>query len=257
MTSVNIGKAFSGHLFPFLFIFSRLGSALILFPGIGETYVPVRMRLMFAASLSFIMLEPLMPSLPAAPATPSGLAFVIFFEILVGIFFGTILRLIMNCLETVGSIVAVQMGLSNAMILNPVLASQSPLPSAFLSITGVTLLFISGLDHMLIRSLVATYNIFPPGDTLQPGDIAQSLIQLMDRSFMVGIQLSTPFLVVGLLMYVALGMMQKLMPQVQLFLVMLPVQIWGGLVLLAVSVAGIMTVWLQYFDRTLSTFPGH
>src|SRR6185312_17320787 len=108
-------------------------------------------------------------------------------------------------------IIAMQTGLSNAVILNPAMATQSPLPSAFMSIVGLTLVFASGLDHYLLRSMVATYDLFPPGAALPAGDMAQTFVQAFSRSFRIGIELASPFMVIGLLMYVALGIMQRLM----------------------------------------------
>jgi len=254
MTTLHLDKFLSGHVFAFVFIFARLGSILMLFPGIGESYVSPRIRLMLALTITFLLMGPLLPRIPVAPEAIPDLFQMIGYEIIVGLFFGTLLRLIMSTLESAGAVISLQTGLSNATILNPTLATQSPLASAFLSVIGVTLIFITGLDHLLLRSLVAIYDLFPPGGQLMPGDMAQSVIQLTNRSFVIGIELSMPFLVIGLLMYMALGIMQKLMPQVQLFLVALPVQIWGGLALTGLTVGAIMTYWLHYFDASIGSF---
>jgi len=256
LTHLQLDKFLSGHVFGFLFIFMRLGAVLMLMPGFGETYVSPRIRLLLALSISFLLLGPMLPSIPAAPADISGLVRILGYELVVGLFFGSLLRLIMSSLETVGFIVALQTGLSNAVILNPALATQSPLPSAFMSIVGVTLVFVTGLDHYLLRSMLATYDVFPPGGVLMPSDMAQSFTQAVSKSFLVGIELAAPFIVVGLLMFIALGVMQRLLPQVQLFLVMLPVQIWGGLLLIAITISAIMSLWLRYFDQSVGGFLG-
>jgi flagellar biosynthesis protein FliR len=255
-TSLQLDKILSGHVFAFLFVFARLGSVLMLLPGFGETYVSARLRMMLALSLSFLLMGPMLPVIPALPPDLSGLMRVFGYEIVIGLFFGSLIRLFMSVLETIGFVIALQTGLSNAVVLNPALATQSPLPSAFLSVVGVTLVFTTGLDHFLLRSLMATYDLFPPGGVLQPGDMAKSYTQAFSRSFLVGIELASPFMVIGLLMYVALGIMQRLMPQVQLFLVALPIQIWGGLVLLAVTISTMMTLWLRYFDQSVGAIFG-
>jgi flagellar biosynthetic protein FliR len=141
-------------------------------------------------------------------------------------------------------------------VFNPALAMQSPLTSAFLGIAGVTLIFITGLDHFLLRSLAGLYDAFPPAGTLMPGDMVQVVVKGISRSFETGIALGMPFLVMGLLLNVALGVMQKIMPQVQLFLIVMPVQIWGGLFLLALTMAGILTVWLHFADASVNSFFG-
>lgn len=256
MESFDLGQMLSGHTFAYFLLFTRLGTMLMLFPGIGEAYVPQRMRLMFALALCFLLVGPLMPRLPALPAQMPDLAMLLVVEAGIGIFFGTLLRLAVSALEAAGSIVGLQMGLSNATVLNPALATQSPLPSAFLSVTGVTLLFVSGGDRLLMRSLVSIYDVFPPGGIPAPGDMTQAIIQAANASFVIGAQMAMPFLVMGLLMFLSMGVMQKLLPQVQLFLVALPAQIWGGLALLLFTATGILSVWLRYMDETLRPFAG-
>jgi flagellar biosynthetic protein FliR len=243
-------------VFAFLLVLSRIGSIIMLFPGIGESYVPVRLRLMLALSISFLLMGVLLPRLPAPPAAIPDMMQLVAYEVVIGLFFGTLLRLMVSTLETAGGVIGLQTGLSNATILNPALAAQSPLPSAFLGVAGITLIFVTGFDHFLLRCLVSIYDIFPPGGEWMPGDMAQSVIQVANKSFVVGIELVMPFFIMGLLMYVALGLMQKLLPQIQLFLVILPVQIWGGLSLLAVAVAGVLTMWLRYVDASLAPFAG-
>ncbi len=256
MVSFQLDKFLSGHVYAFLMIFSRLGSALMLVPGIGESFVNTRARLFLAFSISFLMLEPLLPRLPLPPESVSGLAGSIGYEVITGIFFGTLLRVLMSVLETAGMVITIQSGLSNAQIFNPALASQSPLPSAFLGLVGITMIFVTGMDHAIFRALVALYDVFPPNGDVMAGDMTQLLTQTFNKSFTLGIELAMPFFVIGLLMYVALGLMQKIMPQVQLFLMLVPVQIWGGLTLMGITFASIITIWLKYFDNAVSTFVG-
>jgi len=256
MTSLQLDKFLSGHVFAFLFLFARIGAVLMLMPGIGESYVSKRLRAMFALTVSFLLLGPMLPHVPPPPSDIPGLIRLLGFEVLVGLFFGSLLRLIMSTLETIGFVIALQTGLSNAVILNPALATQSPLPSAFMSVVGVTLVFTTGLDHYLLRGMMATYEVFPPGGVIAPGDMAQSFTHAVAGSFAAGVELAAPFMVIGLLMFVALGVMQRLMPQVQLFLVILPVQIWGGLLLLAITIGTMMTLWLRYFDQSVGGFLG-
>ncbi|MBV8060981.1 MAG: flagellar biosynthetic protein FliR [Alphaproteobacteria bacterium] len=246
----------SGHLFAFLVVFSRVGSIMMLFPGIGEAYVTPRARLIFAFGICLLITEPLLPKLPPLPSSMADMARIITYEVTVGLYFGVLMRLTLSTLEAVGTIIGIQSGLSNATVLNPLLAAQSPLPSAFLSIAGITVMFMTGLDHMLFSSILAVYNIMPPGDTLMPGDMAQSVVQIANKSFTMGIALAMPFMIIALLGNLGLGLMQRLMPQVQLFLIALPAQIWGGMFLLSVTVAGILTLWLRYVDETVASFAG-
>ena len=254
MTSLHLEKLLSGHVFTFMVLFSRVSAVLMLFPGIGESFVPARIRMMFALSLCLLLLEPMQGHFPTPPSSMPDFVRLIGYEVLIGLFFGTFLRFLMSGLESAGTIIGLQTGLSNATIMNPAMAAQSPLPSAFLSVAGLALIFITGLDHFLLRSILDTYNVFPVGGELMPGDMAQQVMRTTNDSFKLGIELAAPFLVIGLLGNLAVGLIQKLLPQVQLFMIMMPVQIWGGLILLAVTMTSILTLWLQYVDDSVVSF---
>jgi flagellar biosynthetic protein FliR len=102
--------------------------------------------------------------------------------------------------------------------------------------------------------MIGLYNIFPAGGSLMPGDMALTIIHITNQSFIVGIELAAPFLIMGLLFYVTLGIIQRLLPSVQIFLMSVPVQIWGGLMVFSLTIASIMTLWLQYFDESVGSF---
>jgi len=123
-----------------------------------------------------------------------------------------------------------------------------------LSTMGLVLVFSTGLDHFLIRSTFALYDLFPPGGVFMPGDMAQVVMNFANRSFVLGIELAAPFFIMGLLLDTALGLLQRLLPSIQLFMVAMPLQIWGGLMIFALTVAGILTVWLNYFDASVGSF---
>lgn len=250
----NLDVFLSGHVFAFLMLLSRMGAVMMLFPGIGEAYVPPRTRLIFAILICLLLLNPMFARFPPLPASTAEMARLIFYEIVVGIFFGTLLRMTLGALEAAGMIVGIQTGLSSATMMNPALATQSPLSSAFLSVAGLVLIFVTGTDHMLIRATVSLYDAFPPGNFLIMGDMAQTIIHVANQSFVVGIELAAPFLIMGLLLYTALGILQRLLPSVQLFLIILPVEIWGGLMMLLLTVAGILTLWLHYFNQSVGSF---
>jgi flagellar biosynthesis protein FliR len=254
MHTYNLHTFLAGHVFAFVMLLARIGAVMMLFPGIGESYVPRRTRMIFACLICLLLLPAMFSRFPPLPAQSPELLRLIAYEVIIGVFFGTLLRLTMGALEASGMIVGIQTGLSSATMMNPALATQSPLSSAFLSIAGLILIFITGLDHYLIRTTINLYDAFPPGQSPLVGDMAETVIHITNQSFVVGIELAAPFLIMGLLLYSAMGILQRLMPSVQLFLIILPVEIWGGLMMLSLTFAGILTLWLHYFSQSVSTF---
>ena len=255
--SYNLDAFLSGHVFAFMLLLARIGGVIMLFPGIGEPYVPRRTRLIFAAAVCLLLLEPMQSRLPALPTAPAEMTRLIVYEMVIGIFFGTLIRMVNSALEAAGMIIGLTTGLSSAATLNPAQGTQSPLPSALLSMLGLILVFETGLDHFLIRSAVSLYDLFPAGGSLMPGDMAQVVMKVANQSFVLGIELAAPFLIMVMLLNTALGLLQRLLPQIQLFTLAMPLEIWGGLVILALSLTGIMTVWLKYFDHAVGDFFQH
>ncbi len=250
--SFPLADYLSGHVFQFFLVFTRIGAAMMLFPGVGESFVSPRVRLMLSLTISFLMFQPMIGSLPRPPDHIADMTLLIAKEAFVGVFFGSILRLFMGAIETTGSLIAVQTGLSNAMILNPAMAMQSPLPGAFLGTAALTLVFITGLDHQMLRGLMETYKLFPVGGELPSGDLVREYISLITKSFQIGVELAAPFLIAGLLLFTTVSFMQRLMPQVQLFLITLPVEIWGGMALFAAAIGLILALWLSYMESSLA-----
>ncbi|MDX9689119.1 MAG: flagellar biosynthetic protein FliR [Proteobacteria bacterium] len=246
--NIDLNAQLSGHVFGFMTVFTRLGAGLMMFPGIGESFVPQRVRFMFAMALSVLMYGVLLPQIPKIPEHPADMVRFLASEVMVGVFFGVVMRLMMGIIETAGAIMAMQIGLSNAMILNPSMATQSSLTSAFLSIAALALLFVSGFEQVLFRALLDTYKIFPVGQDLPYGDMVQQVVHLMSSTFAIGVELAAPFIIIGLLLYTTLGVMQKLMTQIQLFIIMIPVQIWGGFFVFGLAVGGMLGVWLTLSD---------
>jgi flagellar biosynthetic protein FliR len=251
--AVDIGALLSGQVFAFILIFARIGTAFMLLPGIGEPFVQARARLLLAVAVAFLLLPLLSPTLPKMPEQVGEMTRLLFIEVVVGLFFGTILRLLLSALETAGLFISFQIGLSNATIFNPAFATQGTLPGALLSTVAVLLLFITGMEDMLISGLVGTYDVFKPGVSLIFEDMTGLMAQLMDKVFVVAAQIAVPFFMIGLLMYVPLGVMNRLMPQLQVLSVAMPMQIGVGLALFAMTISAALLFWLEQFGQILQS----
>ena len=240
------------NIFAALLVFARIGSAMMLLPGFGEVYVPQRFRLLLAVFISLLLLPILSPLLPAMPASPAKLVAVLGIEIAVGVFIGTLARLILAGLDTAGQIVSLQSGLSNAVMFNPMQSSQSAIPSALYSALGVLLIFLTNLHYLMLRALVDSYMVFPPGRLPPVGDLSQTVTHAVAGSFRLGVEMAAPFIVVGIVFFIGLGLIGRLVPQLQVMFVTLPLQIMGGLLLFALVMAAGMGWFLGAFTHELN-----
>jgi len=240
--------------FVFMLIFARLGTMIMLMPALGETVIPARVRLIFALLFCFIMMPLVADSYGKLPQTVAGLAIIVIGEVLIGLFVGMVARLIMSALHVAGNVIALQTGLAFAQNVDPTAGGHGVLFSNFMSLLAVTLIFATNLDHLLIAAMRDSYTLFQPGVVLPVGDFAQIAIKAVSGSFMLGVQLAAPFLVFGLVFYLGIGILSRLMPQIQVFFIAMPANIGLGFLMFMVLLGAMMTWFLEGFEGSLSVF---
>lgn len=251
---VSIQEFLTTGVFTFIVIFVRLGSAIMIMPGVGDSFISARVRLLFALGLS-LALSPLLGKYMPYPLPGTVALFVlIMMEFMIGVFFGTIARIFMIALDVAGMVTSMQSGLGSAQLFNPTLATQGSLIGAFFSVTGVTFLFATNLHHLLFMGLVESYEFFPVGNIPDTGSMAEFMSMALSASFSIGVKMATPFIVITLLIYAGMGVLTRLMPQVQVFMIALPLQIIVSLVTMAAVISGIYLFWSSEFENGISFF---
>ena len=240
--------------FVFMMIFARLGSMVMLMPALGEVAVPAQIRVILALVLAAVMMPLVADSYSSIPPTIPGLAMAITYEVLIGIFIGMAARLAMSALHVAGNIIALQTGLAFAQNVDPTQGTQGALVSSFLSMLAITLIFVTGLHHLLIAAMRDSYVLFHPGDVFPSGDFLELAVKMVSGAFVLGVQLASPFLVFGLVFYIGIGLLSKLMPQIQIFFIAMPANIGLGLSLMFLILGAMMTWFLQYFEHSVSMF---
>lgn len=244
----------AGSVFAFILTFVRVGTAVMIMPGIGDSFVSTKIRLHFALGLSFVLFPFLKTYMPASVPGTVELFPLIIYEFIIGLFFGTVTRIFMTAMDTAGQVVSVQSGLGSAQLFNPSLATQGSLMGAFLSVTGVMVLFVTDMHHLLLTGLVESYNYFPVGNLPEAGGMAEIMTRSVSSAFAIGIRISAPFMVLSLLIYVGMGALSRVMPQMQVFIISLPLQILLSVMLLMLCLSAMFVYWLQEFQEGMRFF---
>ena len=244
----------AGAVFAFILSFVRIGTAIMIMPGLGDSFISERIRLLMALGLSFVLFPVVMPFVPTEIPATGKLLVIVASELVIGLMIGTVARIFMTALDTAGMVVSTQSGLANAQVFNPSLAAQGSVIGAFLSMTGVLLLLITNMHHLLITGVVESYQMFPVGQMPDTGSMAEIIARSIAASFAIGIKITTPFIVLTLLVYVGMGVLSRLMPQVQVFLIALPLQILLSLILLVFVLSAMMAAWLKEFEAAMVYF---
>ena len=241
----------------FLLVFARIGTMVMLLPGLGEMSVPARSRLAMALGLAFVLL-PLHRNAYQLDLRSFGPVLAMLGEeLFIGAMLGLTARLTIASLQVAGSVIAQQLGLGFVTEIDPTQGQQNVIVGNFLSLLGIVLIFATDLHHLVIAALDESYTLFRPREIPLLGDVAAHTTNIVGAAFRIGIQLSAPFLVFGLLFNLGLGVLSRLMPQMQVFFVGMPVSILVGLIILVVVLGAMMSVFLGSVEDVLHALAPH
>ena len=231
----------------FMLVFARIGAMVMLLPGLGETNIPVRIKLAMAVLLTLVILPLHRSAYHVDTDTLSPMVVLMIHEIVIGIVLGATARVTLAALQVAGSVIAQQLGLGFVTAVDPTQGQQGLLIGNFLTLLGITLLFATDSHHLVIAALNDSYAIFSPGEMLPSGDVAALATRAFAAAFRIGMQLAAPFLVFGLVFNIGLGVLARLMPQMQVYFVGVPLAILAGFLILAFVIAAMMGTFMDYF----------
>lgn len=165
-----------------------------------------------------------------------ALGILIFREVMIGLTLGFITRIIFSAVEFSGQIIGMQMGLTISSIIDPSFGNQTQIMSVLQSLLA-TLLFLSlDIHHVFINSIIDSFKVLPLGSWQITGEIMSFLIKGTADILILGIRIAAPVMVALLLTSVVLGIMARAFPQMNIFMVSMPLNIGLGLIVLGLTV---------------------
>ncbi len=249
-----LSEFLSLNIFSFLLVFARVGSTIMLFPGISSSMVTLRIRITLGLAVALVITPVVMPLLPPQPANVFALLILVGGEVIIGVFLGAITQIMMSALSFAGTIMSMQIGLASALLNDPIMEQQSGIVSNFLTNLAVVLVFVSGLYAMIFQAMAESYYVLAPGQAVPIDDLAFALTRSVADSIRVGLQLAIPLMSVGLVFFAGLGILSRLMPQLQIFFIAMPLQIMLGLSVLMIVLPALMLAFLRFFEDHLAPF---
>ena len=239
---------FSADLVATVFVlFCRIGASLMLAPGFSSARVPVRARLFVALALTLSLTPALTAHQKIAFADPGALVGDIFSELFLGGLIGLLGRFYFLALETMMMAASMQIGMSNA--LGAPIDETEPLPpiATLITTAATVLIFVSGLHWELIRGLVASYAVMPVGFLLRPEAALHMAAGDLSTAFTVALRISSPFIVYAVVVNLAIGLMNRLTPQIPVYFISGPFVVTGGLILFYFISGVMVTAFMSAF----------
>jgi flagellar biosynthetic protein FliR len=239
-----------------MLVLARMGAAVMLLPGLGEMEVPATLRLSLAVLIVFALTPGLAPMLPALPAEVAPLAALVAGEVLIGLWIGLLARFLAMALAQAGQVVALMIGLASPLQGDQLMGGTVTAPARLLGLATASLFLATGLYEVPLRALASSYAVLPAGGGLPAGPAAEALAGAAAALLLVAMQLAAPFVAAAVLFNAALGLLSRLAPQAQAFVIAAPAQILGGFLLMMVLLPSMLAAWWRATGEGLARLPG-
>jgi len=229
-------------LFMGFIVLLRVGGIVAMAPGFGETSLPARIKTGVALAITLVTVPALAPTLASfdqGTALPLWLAS----EIAIGLFLGFGLRAFVFALQIAGTMAAQSSSLSQ--LLGGMGGEPQPAIGNLLLIAGIAVLMSLGFHVQLIEFLLGTYQVLPVGELPDPDALRRWGVSGVAHAFSLAFTLAAPFAVTGLIYNVALGAINRAMPQLMVAFVGAPALTAGGLILLALCAPSAIAIWRE------------
>lgn len=248
-----LGDVLLTEIFAFLMIFIRIGSAIMVMPGFGELFVSTRVRLVTALSIALVVTPMLGPNIPAIPDTMALLVVLIIKEVFVGVFIGFLMRVLTSAIHSAATMLAVQSGLANALFFDFSQSGQTTAVSNLMTFTGIVLIFAANLHHVMLTAVIESYTLMPVNQPIPIQDMAFLTASYLNKAFYVALKMAAPFIAMALITNTGAGVLSRLMPNFQVFFVLMAPQIWIAFFVLMIAAPAIMLHYLSYVEDGLTT----
>lgn len=242
-TSAQITAWIGAYFWPFL----RIGAMLMVAPVFSARTVPKRVRITLGLGLA-VMVAPLLPAMPVVDAlSPAGVLIEIN-QVVIGLAMGFTLQLVFSAFVTAGQAVAMSMGLGFASLVDPQNGIQVPVISQFYLISS-TLLFLVFNGHLqLIAMVVDSFHTLPIGVAGLPREAIYDLVVWATQMFAGALMVALPAVTSIMLVNLALGVMTRAAPQMNIFSVGFPITLLGGFVIIIFTLSSMESQFTQLMN---------
>ncbi len=232
----------------FLICAARVSALVGSIPILGHRQTPARVRAGLALGLSLLLFPTLSNRIGPISFEPLSLALVVANEALLGFALALIAKLVFTAAEFGGTVVGYQMGFAAANIFDPQNQRQISLISQFQSVFAILIFLSLDAHHQFLQAIVYSYEVLPPGYLDLSGQAIPFLMQLTGQMFIVGIRICAPILAVLLLSGLGLGIMARVFPQLNVFVLSFPINIGLGFIVIGLTLNLVALVLSQEFD---------
>jgi len=236
-------------------LFCRIGTCIMLMPAFSSTRIPPRIRLFLALGVTLVLAPLLIGDVQGALARASlrAAAGILISEMLIGAMIGIVGRLFFLALETLAN--AATMAIGFGAVPGTAIEDPDPQPAmvSLITISAVVLLFITDLHWEILRGLRASYEVLPVTQAFGPQAALMRVADALAEGFLVALRVTSPFIIYAVVVNFAIGLTNKLTPQIPIYFISLPLILLGGLFLLYFIAPEMLHLFTDGFATWLAT----
>lgn len=229
-------------------VFARVGAVAFLLPGLGERGLSLRLRLGGALALTALMTPMIASFAVLSPEMPVDLFVMLAAEVTAGLIIGFCFRLLVFALQIAGMVAAQHLSVTQ-MFGAGVAPEPEPTIATLLAMGGIVLCMMAGLHVQALTSLVVLYDVLPFGQFPNGAELGVWAQERMSETFALGVSLAAPFVAIGFAYNIALGALNRAMPQLLVAVVGIPFLLWIGMVALYHVMPSIFDEWFSHLDK--------
>jgi flagellar biosynthetic protein FliR len=215
----------------FMLVLSRVAGIFAALPVFGGRQLPTRIKVVTVFMITLVCFPTLSITPPQVPTDVFTLALLALSELMVGLTLGFITQIIFAAVEFSGQIIGMQMGLTISSIIDPSKGTQTQIMSVIQTLFATLMFLALNIHHVFIRAIIDSFKVIPLGGWHLNGELINFLVQRTADIFIIGIRLAAPVMVALLLTTVALGIMARAFPQMNVFMISMPLNIGLGLII--------------------------
>ncbi len=232
----------------FLICLARIAGFMSAVPVLYGRQTPAQLKVGLTILISLILFPIMGPKFPVIPFEAFPFALFVVNETLLGILLGMIARFIFTSVQFGGRIIGFQMGFAMANVMDPQMGEQSSLISQFQNVFAIFIFLALDGHHIFLQAAVRSYEYLPPGNLNFSGEAIPYLVELSSKMFVLGIQFSVPIIVLLLLSSLSLGLMSRIFPQLNVFLLSFPLNISISFIVIGLTLSMTYIILRREFD---------
>jgi flagellar biosynthetic protein FliR len=244
-----------GTILALFLAFCRMGGCIMVLPGFGSARIPTNVRLIVAIAVSMAVLPLLWDVIYPRVSSPAPIYIgLIASELMVGVVYGLIARLYTLGMQYAGAILTMSIGFTAPGGMDVLEDTSENQLTNMLSFSALLMLFMLDFHHVIFRALVESYTATPVGGVIDPQKMLITLTDTLRATTDLMLRLASPFLIYGLMFNVAIGLINKLAPQIPVFFISTPFLLAGGLFLLYLTIAAFIRQFADGFATVFLSF---